>query len=67
MLFHIEEGTSWESVRNLEQMRNTILVIQNIAAQKEIPDEVSEWIRIVRANLDEVFLALAEGEIDQPR
>ncbi len=53
---------SWESVRNLEQMRNTLLLIQNIAAQSEVPDEVSEWITIIRENLDEVFIAVEEGK-----
>jgi hypothetical protein len=37
ILFHIDEAMSWESVRNLEQMRNTLLVIHNIAAQSEVP------------------------------
>lgn len=63
LLFHIDEGMTWESVRNLEQMRKTLLVIHNMAAQTEVPDDVAEWIRIVRDDLDEVFAALAEGEI----
>jgi len=53
---------SWESVRNLEQMRKTLLLIQNIAAQSEVPDEVTEWIQIVREDLDEVFIAIEEGK-----
>ena len=64
LLFHIDEGMSWESVRDLERMRNTLLVIHNIAAQTEVPNDVAEWIGIVKDNLDEVFSALAEGEID---
>jgi hypothetical protein len=31
LLFHIDEAMSWESVRNLSQMRNTLLLIQNLA------------------------------------
>ena len=62
ILFHIDEAMSWESVRDLEQMRNTLLLIQNIAAQSEVPDEVSEWITIIRENLDEVFIAVEEGK-----
>jgi len=62
ILFHIDEAMSWESVRNLEQMRNTLLLIQNIAAQSEVPDEVVEWIEIVRQDLDEVFIAIEEGK-----
>ncbi len=64
ILFHIDEAMSWESVRNLEQMRNKLLLIQNIAAQSEVPDKVAEWIKIVRQDLDEVFVALEEGKAD---
>ena len=63
ILFHIDEAMSWESVRNLEQMRKTLRLIQNIAAQAHIPDEVAEWIKIVKQNLDEVFVALKEGKV----
>ena len=62
ILFHIDEAMSWESVRNLEQMKKGLLLIQNIAALSEVPDEVSEWIRIVRDALFEVFTAIEEGE-----
>ena len=31
LLFHIDEGMSWESVRNLEQMRAMLLVIHTVA------------------------------------
>jgi len=64
LLFHIDEAMSWESVRNLEHMRKTLLVIQNIAAQAKAPEDVIEWIEIVREDLDEVIAAIAEGEID---
>ena len=63
ILFHIGEAMSWESVRNLAQMRNTLLLIENIAAQSEIPDEVAEWIEIVRENLDEPYIAFEEGKV----
>jgi hypothetical protein len=63
LLFHIDEGMSWESVRNLEQMRKALLLIQNIAAQASVPAEVAEWIGVVRENLEEVFAAIAKGEV----
>jgi len=44
-------------------MRNTLLLIQNIAAQSEVPDDVAEWLKIVKQNLDEVFVALEEGKV----
>jgi hypothetical protein len=64
LLFHIDEGMSWESVRNLEQMRKTLLMIHNMAARSEVPDEVTKWIKIVRENLDQVFTASEKGEIE---
>ena len=60
LLFHVDEGMSWENVRNLENMRKTLLLIHNIAAQSKVPDEVHEWIRTVNESLEEVFEAIAE-------
>lgn len=62
LLFHIDEAMSWESVRNLESMRKTLLVIQNIVNQSGCPDEVEEWVEMVRQDLMEVLQAIAEGE-----
>ena len=63
LLFHIDEGMSWESVRTLENMRNILLLIRNIAVQTGTPDEVSCNIGMVTEALKEVFDAIAEGEI----
>ncbi len=63
LLFHIDDAMSWESVRNLQQMRKTLLLIRNITAQAEVPEEVREWIGTVEENLDEVLKAIEEGEI----
>lgn len=63
LLFHIDEGMSWDSVWNLENMRNTLLLIENIASQSKMPDEVAEWISVVKEHLDEVFVAIAKDEI----
>jgi uncharacterized Zn finger protein len=63
LLFHIDEGMSWESVRNLDNMRKALLLVQNIAAQSTVPDEVAEWIRVVRKDLDKVLAAIAKGDI----
>ena len=48
LLFHIDEAMSWESVRNLNAMETTFILIQNIALQTDTPDEVTEWIDDVR-------------------
>jgi hypothetical protein len=54
LLFRIDEGMSWESVRNLIQMRNTLLLIQNLARMSGAPDEVVEWIEDVVDALKEL-------------
>jgi len=33
LLVHIDEGMSWESVRNLDNMQKTLLLVHNIAAK----------------------------------
>jgi hypothetical protein len=63
LLFHIDEGMSWESVRNLDSMKATLLLIYNIATQSDTPPEIVEWIDTVWNDLEEVFAAIAEGEI----
>jgi hypothetical protein len=63
LLFQIDEAMSWESVRDLEQMRKTFLVVHNIAAQAGAPPEVQEGTEIVRRGLEAVFEDLREGKI----
>ena len=48
LLFHVDEAMSWESVRNFNQMRKTLFLIQNLCNADAIPTEVTEWV-------DEVF------------
>lgn len=55
LLFHIGEAMSWESVRNLSQMRNTLLLIQNLDQTNHAPDEVTEWIEDVVETLKELL------------
>ena len=62
LLFHIDEAMSWESVRNLKEMKSTLLLVQNIIAQTESPEEVIEWADDVRESLESTFEAIAEGE-----
>ncbi len=63
ILFHIDEGMSWESVRNLKSMRGTLLLIENITRQGACPDAVVEDVDMVRQNLEDVFQAIASGEL----
>jgi len=62
LLFHIDEAMSWESVRNLKQMKATFILVQNIALQTNVPAEVIECVDMVREDMAEVLSAIAEGE-----
>ncbi len=62
LLFHIDEAMSWESVRNLKQMKSTLLLVENIIAQTESPEEVIEWVKDVRESLEATIEAIAEGK-----
>ncbi len=62
LLFHIDEAMSWESVRNLERMKSTLLLVQNIISQSDTPEEIIGCVGTVREGLEEVFLAIKEGE-----
>jgi hypothetical protein len=63
LLFQIDEGMSWEAVRDLEHMRKVILIIRNIAVHAGAPSEVIEYIEYVLQDLVEVFEGIAEKEI----
>jgi hypothetical protein len=63
LLFHIDEGMSWESVRNLDSMKAALLLIHQIATQADIPADIVEWINTVWSHLEDVFAAIDEGEI----
>jgi len=62
LLFHINEAMSWESVRDINIMRKTFLLVQNIAIQAHAPEEVIEWVDDVRETIGEAVAAIAEGE-----
>lgn len=62
LLFHIDEAMSWDSVRNLKIMKETLLLVQNISTQSKAPEEIVEMIGMVRECLEDVFSAIKEGE-----
>lgn len=53
---------SWESVRNLDSMHNTLLLIRNIAANARAPEDVLENIELVSEDLDSILTAISEGK-----
>lgn len=55
LLFHVDEGMSWESVRDLSQMRKTLLLIQNLCNTDSTPSEVTEWVEEVLSILKEIM------------
>jgi len=61
VLFQINEAMSWEAVRNLPHMQSTLLLIQNIIAQTESPENVVFWVNQVKESLDGTFEAISEG------
>jgi hypothetical protein len=63
LLFHINEAMSWESVRNLKQMKNTFVLVQSIAQQINVSDEIMELIENVRDVLYEVLNEIQHGKI----
>jgi hypothetical protein len=55
LLFHINEGMSWESVRNLDRMRAALLLVRNIAVTVKAPGDILFWIDAVWENMEEVL------------
>ncbi len=55
LLFHIDEAMSWESVRDLNQMKHTFLLVHNIAIQADAPEEIIRCIDDVRDALEEAI------------
>jgi len=62
-LLHINEAMSWESVRNLNYMKNTFVLIQSIAQQMNVSDEIIELIEDIRDILYETLSELEHGKI----
>ena len=56
MLPYIDEAMSWESVRNLSHMRNTLLIIRNLALQNAVPEEICQEIEDITEILEEAIM-----------
>ena len=54
---------SWESVRNLNQMKNTFVLVQSIAQQINVPDEIMGLIEDVRDVLYEIVNEMQHGKL----
>jgi hypothetical protein len=62
VLVQIDEGMSWEVVRDLNRMPPIILVIRNLCLSGEAPKDVLDNIDYVGEMLEEVVEGLAKGE-----
>ena len=62
-LIHIDEATSWEVVRRLEQMPPLLLLVRNICMQGNAPAEVLEGIEILTDVMNEVQSDLQAGKV----
>ena len=59
LLFHIDEGMSWESVRDLSAMKRALLLVRNIASQaEEAPHSIREDIKSVQVAFEEARVEL---------
>jgi len=54
---------SWESVRNLRQMQQSLILVRNLLHQGDVPDAVAECFDAVSELMDETLDALSNGEI----
>ncbi|RLV59947.1 hypothetical protein D5018_09715 [Parashewanella curva] len=64
LIFHVYEGMSWESVRNLEKMKQEIILIKNIANQTKVHEDISFWISSVHDTFERTLKAIEEGEAE---
>lgn len=63
ILFHIDEATSWELVRDLRRMSRALLLVRNLIHQSDAPEGVLECLSDVDELMAETLAALNAGEI----
>lgn len=63
LLFHVDEAMSWESVRNLEHMKNTFILIQSSAQQIGVTHQTAQLIEDVRELLYETLSEIKKGKV----
>lgn len=62
LIFHMDEGMSLESVRDLNQMQKSLLLITNIVRQENLTQEITEYVEDIHAILDDLLTAIKNGE-----
>ena len=62
LIFHINEAMSWESVRDLNHMQKTLVIIRNLLQEKGSRGEVFKIIEDLSEELKEIFTMIKNGE-----
>jgi len=62
-LFHIDEAMSWESVRNLQHMRKSLVLVRNLLGQDAVPLTVKACLEVVNDLMNETLHNFKDGEI----
>ena len=62
LIFHINEAMSWESVRDLNYMQKTLIIIRNLLQEKGNRGEVFDIIEDLSEQLKEIFAMIQHGE-----
>ena len=55
LMFHIDEAMSWESVRNLEHMRKTLILIRNIITKEKFDKNIHDILDDLQETLDKAI------------
>ena len=63
-LFHIDEAMSWESVRDLQSMHKSLLLVRNLLGKDGVPREANEHLEVVNDLMAETLQALKEGDLE---
>jgi hypothetical protein len=63
VLFHIDEAMSWESVRNLRTMHESLVLVRNLLGQDEVSDELNDHLQAVNELMADALRALETGDI----
>lgn len=58
MIFYIDEAMSWESVRNLQNMHKSLVLVRNLLGQDGVPEIVNQYLEVVNDLMNETLHAV---------
>ncbi len=53
---------SWESIRDLDCMNKTIILISNIIRQEKLNEDIAAWMQDIQEIFEEVVSKIRKGE-----